>query len=442
MNEIDLSIAALHGKYRSGGLAPGDVVDYILAKAEAFRDHAIWITRLSRQEIQPYLDRLSQDSPESLPFYGIPFAIKDNFDLAGTPTTAACPAYAHVPSESAFAVQCLLDAGAIPIGKTNMDQFATGLSGSRSPYGVVKNAINPAYIAGGSSSGSAVAVALGLSSFALGTDTAGSVRVPAMFNRLVGVKPSRGIISTRGIVPACRSLDCAGILALNPDDAARLYEVLAVYDELDPYARRVISGNAPSSRRFGIIPPDQLEVFGNGPVRVLMDAAVENLVQIGFTPVEIDYEPFRQAADLLYEGPWLAERYAAIEQLITTHPELLHPITRAVIEPGGRISAVDAFKAMYRLQALKKHADAQFAGVDFILTPTAATIYTTQEMEQDPLELNSRLGYYTNFMNLLDYAAVAVPAGSFPNGLPFGVTLFSSTYSDRYLLELSQRLIG
>ncbi len=444
MQTLDLSIHSLHQQYSDGKLTPASLVDYVLARCQEFPDHHIWINLLTRQQLSAWLDKLRDVSADSLPLYGIPFAIKDNIDLAGIPTTAACPQFSYTPGQSAFVVQQLIDAGAIPIGKTNMDQFATGLTGTRSPYGAVKNSINPDYISGGSSSGSAVATALGLVSFALGTDTAGSGRVPAMFNNLIGVKPSCGIVSTRGVVPACRSLDCVSLFALNPDDAARIYPLMARYDDMDSYARKAEPVHAiiQPGFSFGVVAEEQLQLASAPEVRGLMEQMSSRLIALGGTPVQIDFTPFLQAGSLLYEGPWVAERYAAIEPLIKNSPEILHPVTRTIISRADKFTAADTFHAMYHLRDLKLLADKILSGLDFILTPTASSIFTIKAVENDPIGLNTLLGYYTNFVNLLDYSAIALPAGRLANGLPFGVTLFADKFHDDYLIRMARRILA
>lgn len=437
---IDLSIAALRQAYLSEQLTPHQVVAHVLAQCKQHSDNPIWISLFSQNELAPYLDRLARTSPDELPLYGIPFAIKDNIDLAATPTTAACPAFSYVAEKNATVVERLIAAGAIPIGKTNLDQFATGLVGTRSPYGSVRNAFHPDYISGGSSSGSAVAVALGLVSFALGTDTAGSGRVPAAFNNLVGLKPSRGLWSTHGVVPACRSLDCVTAFTLNPDDALLVHQIASGYDNADPYSRRKpVTFGAKPRFRFGVPLTNQLEFFGNHAMRELYDQALAHLQAIGGETVAIDFQPFTDAAKLLYEGPWVAERYTAIETFIQQHADSLHPVTRAIIEPATQLSAIGAFKAQYRLQAYKQRADEILDTVDFIVTPTSGTIYTIAEANANPLQLNANLGHYTNFMNLLDYAAIALPAGMLANGLPGGITLFGPAFSDEALLSYARR---
>jgi allophanate hydrolase len=384
--------------------------------------------------------------PGALPLYGVPFAIKDNIDLAGVPTTAGCPEYAYVPERSAFVVQRLIDAGAVPLGKTNLDQFATGLVGARSPYGACGNAFDPAYVSGGSSSGSAVAVALGQVSFSLGTDTAGSGRVPAGFNNLIGVKPTRGLLSGSGVVPACRTLDTVSIFTLDAADAGRLLDVVAVHDREDPYARPDqvpqlgLAGIPESGFRFGLPAPGQLEFFGDKDYATLFGATVDRLRSLGGEPVAIDLAPFLEAARLLYEGPWVAERYAAIRDFFDARPEALFGVTRDIIGGGRAPRAVDAFEAQYRLQALRREAEVVWDSVDLVLTPTAGTIPTIAAVQADPLRVNSDLGYYTNFMNLLDLCAVAVPSGFRADGLPFGATLFAPAFRDRELLPIADRL--
>ena len=442
---IDLSIASLLSRYRRGETTPASVVAEIRRRSEACRDDNIWIHPLSADEVEPWLQRLEGQSPDSLPLYGIPFAIKDNIDLAGIPTTAGCPEYAYIPKNSSLVVQRLLDAGAIPVGKSNLDQFATGLVGTRSPFGATRNSMDPTYISGGSSSGSAVSVAKGLASFSLGTDTAGSGRVPAAFNNLIGIKPTKGLLSTSGVVPACRSLDCVSIFALNLEDGETLLKIAEGYDATDAYSRKnpVISETVVDSESFtfGVPQASTLEFFGNNHAESLYYRAVEKLEASGGKRVDIDFAPFLETARLLYEGPWVAERYVAIEDFIETYADALWPVTRAIIEPGRDIGAVDAFKAMYRLEELRQVTAEILAAVDCVVTPTAGTIYTLAEVEADPIRLNSNLGYYTNFMNLLDLSALAVPAGFQPDGLPFGITLFAPAFHDRALLALGRRVL-
>jgi len=438
---LNLNITALRQRYIAGSLTPAQLVEQLDAKIGSDDSHHVWIRRLTRDEMLAYARKLQGRAPASLPLYGIPFAIKDNIDLAGIPTTAACPDFAYTPDNSATVVQKLIDAGAIPVGKTNLDQFATGLVGARSPYGAGRNAFNPDYISGGSSAGSAVAVALGLASFSLGTDTAGSGRVPAAFNNLVGHKPTCGLLSTSGVVPACRTLDCVSIFALDAADTAVVLEVAQGFDADDPYSRRALpsADRLGSQFKFGVPRDEQLAFFGNPDTPGLFRAAVQRLQSLGGQPVTIDFAPFLETARLLYEGPWVAERYAAIREFIDAKPEALFPVTRQIIAGASKFSAVDTYAALYRLKALQRRNEAMWDGIDVLLTPTAGTIYTVAEVEADPVRTNSNLGYYTNFMNLLDLAAVAVPAGFQPNGLPFGVTLCAPAFSDAMLLELGAR---
>jgi allophanate hydrolase len=435
----DLSVAGLRAAYRSGALTPRALVKSLLARIDETREHNAWIHVLDEAALEPWLAALERGTPDTLPLYGIPFAIKDNIDLAGVPTTAACPAFAYTPERSAHVVERLLAAGALPIGKTNLDQFATGLVGTRTPYGITRNAFDPAYLSGGSSAGSAVAVALGLVSFSLGTDTAGSGRVPAAFNNLLGVKPTRGLLSARGVVPACQSLDCVSVFALDAADAASVMDIAAGYDAEDPYAREAAPTAAPVAG-FVVGIPSKLETAGDPETEAAFARAVGALAAAGASVREVDLAPMLAAARLLYEGPWVAERYAAIEAFIAARPDALHPVTRAIIEPAARRTAVECFAAQHRLQALKREADAVLAGVDCIMTPTAPTIFRIDDEQREPLALNSTLGHYTNFMNLLDYAAVAVPAGFGVNGMPYGVTLFGPAFSDAALLAYADRL--
>jgi allophanate hydrolase len=432
-------ISTLQHAYRTGRCSVTDVLDHVLERADRTMAHNAWITRLGRGELLRYAERLREYRAADLPMYGIPFVIKDNIDLAGAPTSAGCPAYAYMPERSAVVVQRLVDAGAVPLGKTNMDQFATGLAGTRSPYGVCRNSVNAAFIAGGSSSGSAVAVALGLASFGLGTDTAGSGRVPAAFNGIVGLKPSNGRISTRGVVPICRSLDCVAIFACSAADAALVLDVTAAYDPEDPYSR--VLGDAPiEALRFGVPRESQLEFFGDAGYAQRFAETVRRIEASGGTRVEIDFEPFAAAAGLLYGGAWVAERYAAVGEFIDAHPQEIHPVTRRIILQGREPSAVAAFEARDRLMALKRRSEAAWAQVDLIVTPTAGTIYPIDTLQAEPVELSATLGYYTVFMNFFELAGVAVPAGCRADGLPFGITLVGRDTTERALLRIAGRL--
>ncbi len=441
-NELDIRISGLKTHYQNGDFSPRELISHLLEKSAKFEQKNIWIKRLDEAEIETYLSNLEQKNSTSLPLYGIPFAIKDNIDLANVSTTAGCEAFSYTPQHDAFVIKTLIDAGAIPIGKTNMDQFATGLVGTRSPdpWGPCKNAFDDNYISGGSSSGSAVAVALGLASFALGTDTAGSGRVPAAFNNIVGLKATKGLISTSGVVPACRSLDVVSIFSLTADDAGTVFDVACEFDTNDPYARKNafqnsyrMSGTGEGTVKLAIPYKNHLQFFGDETSEAAFYTAVEKWRAFGASVEEIDFSPFLDAAKLLYEGPWITERYIATKKLIDNAPDTIHPVVRSIIEPGISLSAEAAFNAQYRLQMLKKLTDRIFDHVDLLLTPTAGCNYTISALLDNPVELNSNLGYYTNFMNLLDYSAIALPYG-LSDDVPNGFSLVGKAFDDQKLL--------
>ncbi len=444
LSQLSFDLASLQATYRNGTTAR-EVIAEALRRCLADTHHA-HIHVLSAEEIEPFIARLDGVDPASLPLFGVPFAIKDNIDLANIPTTAGCPEFAFTPGESAFLVRQLLAAGAVPVSKTNLDQFATGLNGTRSPYGACQNAVNPAFVSGGSSSGSGVAVALGHVTFALGTDTAGSGRVPASFNGLVGVKPTLGLLSASGVLPACRSVETPSILALTAADAQAVLGVAAAFDEADAYSRPAQPLGVDFSAgpfRFGVPRDEDLEFFGNGAAAALFADAVKCLESLGGTAVTIDLTPFLDAAKLLYEGPWVTERYVAIQSFIDAHPEAVFPPVRTIIEGGRGKTAAEAFAGAYKLKALRRVCDRVWDSIDCMLTPTAGTIYRIDEMQADPIRLNSNLGRYTNFVNLLDHSAVAVPAGVLASGdaegLPWGVSLGAPAHKDVALLRLADR---
>ena len=438
-----LVISELLAGYRARRFSPLEVVEQLLSAQALQPDRREWIARLPDARVRDAARALTQQPPDSLPLYGVPFAIKDNIDLQGLPTTAGCPEYAFTPDVSAPVVERLIAAGAIPIGKTSLDQFATGLTGVRSPWGACRNSFDARFISGGSSSGSAVAVATGQVSFALGSDTAGSIRVPAAFNNLIGLKPTCGSLSTRGVVPACRSLDCVAVLALTADDAARVAAVARAFDPDDVYSRTApplpVARDLTRAFRFGVPEPAQLEFFGDEGYRALFTAALARLESLGGSAVRVDLEPFLAAGRLLYGGPWLAERYCAVGQFIDARPEAVLPVTRAVISPGRHIAATEVFTGQYRLRQLKRATAEVWRAVDVLVTPTAGTIYPIAAVEADPFVLNANLALYTNFTNLLDLASVAVPAGFRGDGLPFGISLSAPAWSDEALLTLAAR---
>jgi len=442
---VKLAISALRALYASGKAKPSDVIAEVYDRIGREPAQPVWISLVARETALTRAKELEGDPVAAkLPLYGIPFAIKDNIDLAGVPTTAGCPAYAYSPERNAPVVERLLSAGAIPIGKTNLDQFATGLVGARSPHGACSSVFDARYISGGSSSGSAVAVAKELVSFSLGTDTAGSGRIPAAFNNLVGLKPSRGLLSAAGVVPACRSLDCVSIFATNCGDAQTVWQAAKGFDPSDPYSRVPGPGDgaapwATGSFRFGVPGPDQLEFFGDEEFKTLFHAAVGRLEQLGGTKVEIDFSIFRAVADLLYSGPWVAERLAAILPFFEAHADEMNQVVRGIIEGARRYSAVDAFQAEYRLRTLRRASEQEWQRMDVLVVPSAPTIYTHEQLAADPVRLNTNLGYYTNFVNLLDQAAVATPGGFRSDGLPFGITLIGPAFTDEALLALADR---
>jgi len=448
--DLDITINGLKKHYRNDDFTPSELVSHLLEKSRRHEKKNIWITLLTQSQLTPYLSALEKlDS--SLPLYGIPFAIKDNIDIANIPTTAACKDYRYTPQENAFVVNELIMAGAIPIGKTNMDQFATGLVGTRSPepWGPCKNAFNDDYISGGSSSGSAVATSLGLVSFALGTDTAGSGRVPAAFNNLVGMKPTKGLLSTTGIVPACRSLDVVSIFALNAEDAKTVFDVATVYDGQDAFARpnpfynsQRATGIGEGNLLIGIPTTDQLTFFGDSRIKKDFECSLDMWRTLGAEVVKIDFQPFLHAAKLLYEGPWVTERFIATKNVLKRNPESIHPVVREIIASGELNSAEAVFSSQYKLQGLKKQADLQLHGVDFIMTPTTAKEPTIAEALERPVTLNNELGYYTNFMNLLDYSAIALPYARHRTIIPNGFTLVGKTFDDQKLLAWGKRWLG
>ena len=430
---------------QAGRVTARSVVEAALERIAAYDavQPQAWISRAPPNVVLARADEVDRRvaTGETLPLAGVPFAVKDNLDVAGLPTTAGCPAFAYAPAESAAVVERLEAAGAIVMGKTNLDQFATGLVGTRSPHGAPGCVHNRAYVSGGSSSGSAVAVAAGLVSFALGTDTAGSGRVPAAFNGLVGVKPTKGRWSTRGLVPACRSLDCVTVFAKDVGDAALVDREASGFDPRDPYSRREPEpgGEFGPGFRFGVPKPGQRQFFGDAESMSLFEAAIQRLAAAGGTPVEVDIAPLLEAAKLLYSGPWVAERTAAAEGLLKTNPGSIHPVVRAILQGGVGVSGVETFRGLYALQEFTRSAEALWNAAEVLLLPTAPTIYRIDEVLAEPVALNSNLGFYTNFVNLLDMSAVAVPAGWRANHTGFGVTLVGPAWADRALLALAER---
>ncbi len=434
---VSLDIATLTQAYATGTLTPEAVLTCIYNRITVEGERPVWITLVARATALAKL----KSAPKG-PLWGIPFAVKDNIDVAGLPTTCACPEFAYTPTRSASVVERLEAAGAILIGKTNLDQFATGLVGTRSPYGIPSSVFDADYISGGSSSGSAVAVAGGLVSFALGTDTAGSGRVPAAFNNIVGLKPTKGLLSARGVVPACRTQDTVSIFALTTADVARVFDITASFDAEDSYARtQPLSTYEPLPKGLRVgVPSCPLEFCGDTESERLYGLAVERLRGLDCEIVSFDFTPFREAANLLYQGPWVAERLAAIKEFAAQKPNAIQEVVRGIILGAEKITAADAFQGLYRLAGLTRGAQAEWAKMDTMILPTTPTTYKTSEVLADPIRLNSNLGLYTNFVNLMDLSAVAVPAGFRQNGLPVGVTVLGRAFDDKRLAVLGDAL--
>ena len=438
------SAIAIAAEVNGGRLSAVSVAEETLgriARYDAIQPQ-IWISKSTQDDMIAAARAVDAriGAGEHLPLAGVPFAAKDNIDVAGLETTAACPAYGYRPDTSATVIERLLAAGAICVGKTNLDQFATGLNGTRSPYGRPRNAYNLAYVSGGSSSGSAVAVAAGLVPFALGTDTAGSGRVPAAFQHLIGFKPSKGRWSTKGLVPACRTLDCITVFTNDTANARLVDKIVAGYDPDDPYSKS-LADVAIGRRAIGVPRRNQRVWFGDGEAEYLYDRALETFAGLADV-VEIDLAPLQEAAQLLYGGPWVAERAAAMAKILATNPEAVDATVRTVVEPGTSISAVELFNGLYRLAELKRHADALWTQIDLLAFPTTGTTYRVAELLAAPIALNSNLGFYTNFVNLLDMAAVAVPAGIRANATGFGITLIGPANSDRSLLDAADAYLS
>ncbi len=436
MTETAISLAAAH---RAGSLAPRETVERTYQRIATAGDNAIFITLRDKADLLAEAEALQQRAGENLPLYGVPVAVKDNIDVAGLPTSAGCPAFAYAPKEDAAVVARLKAAGALIVGKTNLDQFATGLVGARSPYGVPCNALREDLIPGGSSSGSAVAVARGIVPLALGTDTAGSGRVPAGLNNIVGLKPSLGLVSTQGVVPACRSLDCVSIFALTAADAYAALGVIAGYDQLDVFSRRLPLGTIgamPPGLRIGIPRAADRNFLGSSAAEKGFAEAETIIRRMGLEVVEIDLTPFFETAHLLYHGPWVAERTAAIGDFIARHPDAIHPITRAIISQGFEKTAVDAFNGIYRQRGLSRIGERVFEGIDALMVPTMPAPVTLAQLEADPVGLNTELGTYTNFVNLLDLCGFAVPAALSGDRMPFGVTFLAPAGRDAEMASL------
>jgi allophanate hydrolase len=438
-----LDLASLKAAY-ADGLTPLDLVEEVLARIAASSDPAIFITKTPADDLRAAARDLMARAPKpnSLPLWGVPFAVKDNIDVAGLPTTAACPAFAYNPEKDATVVARLKTAGALVIGKTNLDQFATGLNGTRSPHGAPRSVFDSAYVSGGSSSGSAIAVASGLASFALGTDTAGSGRVPAAFNNLVGIKPTPGLVPNVGVVPACRSVDVVTVFAGTVGDGVAIRKIMDGYDAADPFSRKAKPAALPASGlRIGVLAGEEREFYGNAAYEALYDAAIARAKALGAEIVPFDYAPFRQAAELLYNGPWVAERLAAVKDFMASNAEDFDPTVRTIISGASQYDAVDAFEGLYKLEALRQKTLTEWEKLDVLMLPTSPTTYTVEAMLADPIVKNGHFGRYTNFANLFGYAAIAIPAGfDEEDHLPAGVTLFGPAFSDDALAAFADAM--
>jgi allophanate hydrolase len=435
------TVAAIVAAHRARASSPAETVARSFTRIRSYNDPAVFISLREEKDAIAEAESLAAKDAHALPLFGVPVAVKDNIDVKGLPTTAACPAFSYSPSHDATSVARLREAGAIVIGKTNLDQFATGLNGTRSPYGTPVNPMRADLIPGGSSSGSAVAVAAGLVPLALGTDTAGSGRVPAMLNNIVGLKPSLGMVSTAGLVPACRTLDCVSVFSLTVDDAVTALAAMAGPDLADPFSRdRPLRDLTPfpARVRLGVPRNGQLIFFGDRVSEAAYGEALKRWTALGAELVEFDMEPFYETARLLYDGPWVAERYLVIRNLLASSPDSIHAVTREIIAAGSRLTAAEAFSALYRLQSLRKIAERAFANMDAIVLPTAPTVYSTAQVLANPIELNNRLGTYTNFVNLLDLCGLALPAAIRSDDIPFGITLLAPAGNDALLASIGR----
>jgi allophanate hydrolase len=441
LHELPFTLFSLRASYRNG-IAASDVVREVYRRLAAVDDPGIFIHLAAIDEVIAAAEALGPYDPEN-PLWGIPFAVKDNIDAAGMPTTCACPNFGYVAEKDAFVVARLKAAGALLIGKTNLDQFATGLVGTRTPYPVPRNALDPDIVPGGSSSGSAVVVAHGILPFSLGTDTAGSGRVPAALNNIVGLKPSLGALSASGMVPACRTLDTISIFALTADDAFAIYQVAAGYDESDAYSRRHPAPVVHAGEQgLAIGVPDQASLlfFGDDSQAAMFEATVDRLQALGQKIVPVDFTPFYRIAELLYSGAWIAERYVATERVMQANPRAMHPVTRRIIAQAENLSAADAFKSMYRLAELRRAAEPLLAGLDLLCVPSIPCFVSLNELAEDPIGPNSRLGTYTNFVNLMDMCGIAVPVSARGDGRPGSVTLLAQAGRDGRIAGLAAAL--
>lgn len=442
-NDMPLTLDALRDAYETGA-TPSDIVREVYRRIDEVGDPAIFIHLRHMGEVLAEAEALPARSAAQ-PLWGIPFVVKDNIDVAGIPTSAGCPAYAYTPDRDAFVVSKLRAAGALVIGKTNLDQFATGLVGVRSPYGVPKNAIDPDIVPGGSSSGSGVAVGHGFVTFSLGTDTAGSGRVPAALNNIVGLKPSLGALSASGVVPACRTLDTISIFATNVTDAFAAFQVACAEDVEDAFSKKITAGclsALPGSYKVGVPDNASRVFFGDTVQAASFEANLNRLKSLGAVIVELDFSPFYAVAEMLYEGAWVAERYTVVEDLMRDAPDALHSTTANIIGAAEKLTAADAFRGIYRLKELERSAQELMSQVDLLCVPTIPTFYSVTDLEADPVKPNSNLGTYTNFVNLLDMCGIAVPSEARSDGRPGSITLLAPRGQDAQIASLGAAFAG
>ncbi len=445
---MDISnISALIAGYKSGAYTVRDVMEEVIRRMHAHEHSNVWIERVPDEALRTQAKKMAESAPHAperdRPLWGVPFAVKDNIDVQGFPTTVGCREFARTPEATAPVVQRLLDAGALLVGKTNMDQFATGLTGALSPYGTPVNPYGKDYIPGGSSSGSAVAVSSKLVSFALGTDTGGSIRLPPGFNNIVGLKPSRGLLSTRGMVPTCRSLDCVGLMAADVRSVAMIFDVAVGFDPRDPFSQRYDRRDIPRMTRIGVLMPGCREFFGDDDAAKIYEAGAARLKDCGFTCVEVDFSPFREASELMYNGAWMAEREIVYGAFMKKNPSAVQPATRAAIESGAKYSAIDYFKQFYRLMELRRQTELEtWPLIDALYLPTAPRAHRVEDAVKNPRGLIEELKIYTNFVNLLDLCAIAVPSGFTAAGIPVGATFVAPRCRDHALIEVGRRFTG
>ncbi len=441
LKDLKFSLSNLRKAYERGAKAD-DIVREVYRRIAKVDDPALFIHLRSEEDVLAEAASLPSKT-ENHPLWGMPFVVKDNMDVGGLPTTAGCPAYAYTAEVDAFVVHRLREAGALLIGKTNLDQFATGLVGVRSPHGTPRNAVDATLVPGGSSSGSAVAVGQGIVAFSLGSDTAGSGRVPAALNDIVGLKPSLGALSASGVVPACRTLDTVSVFATTVSDAFEVFRITCAEDKADPFSKSIAPGQLgtmPDRLHIGVPNAATREFFGDTQQAESFEASLAGLAALGATIVPLDFTPFYDVAAMLYEGAWVAERYTVVEDLLKRDPDALHPITAQIIKGAERFTAADAFRGMYRLKALERRAQATMEGIDMLAVPTIPTFYTLADLEADPITPNSNLGIYTNFVNLLDMCGIAVPTAPRRDGRPGSITLLAPSGQDARVASVAKAI--